>query len=106
MASVNKSAAAKRAAAEVAGAPVKIKFLGTTFTGPPTLPATFSFDALAAASGEDEGALFRIIQGVLDEQLPQVRDLMAEQDTEDGGAELLGELFGAITDAYGISEGE
>lgn len=105
MATVNKSAAAKRAAAEASNVPVKIRFLGKTFTGPSMLPATFSFDALAAASGDD-GALFRIIGSVFDGQLDSVREVIAEQEVDDGGAELLGELFTTITEAYGVGEGE
>lgn len=106
MASVNKSAAAKRAAAEAEAVPVKFKFLGATFTGPPTLPGTFAFDMAAAAAG-DEGAIFTVVSDVLgDDQLVEVRELLAQQEVTDGGIDLLGNLFTTLIDAYGIDEGE
>lgn len=106
MATAKTSAAAKRAAAESAPTSTEIEFLGEVFTGPKTLPATFAFDAMAVASG-NEGALMGIIASVLgSDQLAEVRNLLVTQDVEDGGAELLGELFNAITSAYGVDEGE
>lgn len=95
-----------KAAAEVAAKPVTIKFLGLKLTGPPTLPATFSLDAAALAGG-DEGALHRILVSVLgDGQMAAVRGALTGQDSDDGGATLLGELIESITGAYGLSEGE
>lgn len=106
MSSVNKSAAAKRAAAEAEGVPTKIKFLGATLTGPPTLPSTYAFDSTRAAGG-DIGAIAAIVDSVFsDEQQAEIRALIAEQETDDGGASLLGDLILTIAESYGLDEGE
>lgn len=106
MSSVNKSAAAKRAAAEAEGVAVKIKFLGATLTGPPTLPSTYAFDSTRAAGG-DIGAISAIIDSVFDEeQQAEIRALIAGQESDDGGATLVGELLLTIAESYGLDEGE
>ena len=108
MATVNKSAAAKRAAAEASNVPVKVKFLGATYAGPPTLPGTVVFDIADFEDSGDLGALRRIIVDLFGEDgWSAIREQVADEGIQfTDAAEKLGELIAAIFEAYGLDQGE
>lgn len=88
---------------------------GIELSGPPTLPATFSWDYAelqSLARDQDEGimgTLYDLVVSVFGrEQAREVRNRIAAKapSTKDAGIGLLGSILSDVIDAYGTDAGE
>lgn len=104
-------AQAAKAIAEMKSKPRTGEFRGVKLTLPDQLPATFVFDIAemqADETGTDFAVVHRLMVSLLgDEQWRAMRRKIAEDgDSLDDITPLMEEMFGAVTDAYGVELGE
>jgi hypothetical protein len=103
-------AAAEKAVAEIKNGPQHSDFRGIRLTLPPTLPASFAFDALEIeeAGGMELKDIRRLLVGLLGEdQWRTIREkITADGDPIDDVGKIMEELLDAMLSPYGVSLGE
>ena len=102
-----KKAAAATSEVAAAQVPKQIEWRGLELTGPPELMADVVFALADIEDGKANGmtGFFRSVLG--DDQVNLVRGKLRDDGvTLEGAAEAFGELLDAITDAYGMAEGD